>query len=233
VSLGPQGRATDVEWDTPLAPEAAYAPLGVFLTRVPDPLYPWPAWQVKLIREFDPGFIPILRKKVYRSRAHGICVFFHHGIARWDREQKGDMGVIRAPAPVAGYGSRFGPANVIDRWFEDITHVRPGTKRFANNLPPPFIPWTDAILAWLRACHWDAATKEKREFVERIEEERKEKEQMAVANEAAYIQKSEIGYQKRLFDQLTADDEREFMARSTGQYKEDKKPFVDHGGGLR
>jgi hypothetical protein len=229
VSLGPQGKATDVEWDIPLTPEADYVPLGVFLTRVPDVLYPWPAWQVRIIREFDPGFIPIMRKKVYRSRAHGICVFYHHGIARWDPRQRGDVGVLRAPVPQAGYGSSFGPANVIDRWFEDINHVRPGTKRFANNLPPPFIPWTDAILRWLRECHWEASTKEKREFVERLEEEKKEKAQKEAAEEAAYIQKNEFAYQQRLYDQLSVDDEKEFRARSMGQHKEDKNPFVDHG----
>lgn len=225
---GPHGRATDVEWDVPLVPEADYAPLGTFLTRIPDPVYPWPAWQVRLIREFDAGFVPILRKKVYRSRANGIMVFMHHGIARFDPQQQQDpnWNVLNAPAPTSGYGSDFGPVNIIDRWFEDVNHIRPGTKRALNNLPPPFIPWTTQVLSWVRACHWEAATKEKREFVEHLEKERERRAREAATEEAAYIQRNEFAYQKRLYDQLGPDDEKEFRARAAGLVGPEKKPFV-------
>jgi hypothetical protein len=160
-------------------------------------------------------------------------VFRHHGICRFDPDTESpDFAVMHCPVPSSGYFSTLGRANIIDIWFEDPHHVRPGSTRFLNNLPPPYIPWTGEVTAWLRACHWEAGAKEKRQWKHDFDAAQADKEQKEAQEEAAYIQKGEIKYQQRLFDKLSRDDEREFLARARGQYKDPKKPFVDQRGNV-
>lgn len=218
------------QWTVNLAPEVQYQPLACVLSFVPDPIHVWPEADIRAIREKDPGFVPIFRKQIYKAKTGGLLIFRHHGVARYDRHRMPDPAVRGALAPVHGYFARFPgdrKPNVIERWFENKDHIKPGSIRARYNLPPPFILWGTWVRSWVEETYWAASTAEKRRYMaEHGEEARAAKERQAAEEEAAYIQKGEAAYQKRLKDSLGPADEKEAIGRQTGQWQEPPKPFV-------
>jgi hypothetical protein len=227
VGYRPGPKALPPEWDLDLNPRARFQMLGYHITRVPDVQYPWPPALVKIIREsYDPGFVPIFRKMVYKdTQTGGIFTFCHHGVARYGENTPPDPRIVHCPRPSNGAGADYGPATFVERWFQNSDHVRPGTVRALNNLPPPFIAFTEWVVRWCEETYWESTAAEKAELHQKQEDEA-HKQVEKESEEAAYRQKGEAAYQKRLFDQLGPDDEREFLARRAGIYKEDPKPFV-------
>lgn len=215
-----------------MAPESDYIPLGVTLSFVSPPDKGWGAYvdQIQRIRdEFDPSFTPIARYHRFRNRStKSERTFLHLGFCRYDPNAQPDQAVLNAVKPQSGRMARwldeFRP-NVVGRWFENPAHVRPGSKRALNNLPPPFIPWGSWVFGWARETFWEASAREKRELMKKQDEERA-KERETETNEAGYRLKHDASWLQRLQDKLGADDYREYVARMNGTYEEPKTPFV-------
>ena len=226
----------DIEWGVPLAPDAAFTFLGSHITRIPDVEYPFPEFELKEIWKFDPGYIPVTRTLVFKSQAGAVYTFKHFGVARFDPDPESleniNPSIVNLPKPTVGPLARLGPANIIDIWFENPDMVRPGTPRWLNNLPPPTVYPGTWILPVARESYWDAdAETKKRVQAQRDaeEEEKKVKAQEFRDAEADYVNQGEAQYRQKLYDQLSPEDEREFLARRAGTYKEDARPFVDQG----
>jgi hypothetical protein len=230
------------DWGLSLLPKARYRLLGVHVTRIQDAAYPWDPEIVRAIRVFDPGFVPVFRRKVYKDQHTGLLLtFVHHGVGRFDRKADPDPRIARLPLP-SGPGRDFGPINRVERWFEPAPPDAP-----VNNLPRGFVPFNDWVYGWARETWSERAAQALREEVRGDDEAPVEAEvvpgrvgqdvvnwrqESAPPNwkqeqdEADYRQKEEAPYQKRLMEQLGPDDEREFRARIAGVYRDDPKPFV-------
>jgi hypothetical protein len=227
---------TDTEWGVDLAPDSAFKFLGGHITRIPDVEYPFPEWELREIWKFDPGYIPITRKLLFKSQAGAVYTFRHFGVARFDPSPEDPENInptiVNLPKPTVGPLAKLGPANIIDIWFENQDMVRPGTPRWLNNLPPPTVYPETWILPMARESYWeaDAETKKRVRAQQDAEaEDAKIKAQEERDAEADYVNKGEAQYRQKLYDQLSPEDEKEFLARRAGLYKEDAKPFADYG----
>lgn len=220
-----RSRSRDEKWGVDFKVRPAYVPLGYHVTCVPDSVYGWPLWQVRAARlQYDPGFIPIFRRMVYQTPAGGTLSFMHHGVARFDPHAKGDPTIERAPLP---YGWKFERPNVVERWFEPRDRVA-GSIRAKNNLPKAFVPWGDWVLRWVEETYWQASATEKMAYTDKNGDDARAASARAHAEaEAAYVNKNEFQYRKRLFESLGPDDEREVRAKTSGAYQPEAKPFVD------
>lgn len=222
-------RARASRWNLDLNPRAPFEPLGFNITCVPDALYPWPAWMVRLIRqEYDPGLVPIFRRMVYQTQAGSRLVFYHHGVARFHPNAEPDPVLQNVQLP---YGWKFERPNVVERWFEqDRSRTRRGSIRHKNNLPMPFIPWTEWVLRWVEETYWEATAAEKARYNDEhgvhVEAERERKFQ---ESEAAHANQSEQKYRQREQEKLTPEDMSYVRGVSTGQVKPEPKPFVQIG----
>lgn len=213
------------KYDVDFVTKPSYKPLGYHLTCVPDPLYPWPLWQVKIIREqYDPGFIPIFRRMFYQTPAGAILTFEHHGVARYDPMAKSDRLVEAAPLPCDW---AFERPNIIERWFEPAGRVA-GSIRAKNNLPKAFVAWGDWVKRWVEETYWEASAAEKTAYLEdHGDEARTAKARLEAEAEAALANRDEAKYHRRLVSEIGADDYREATARAAGLLKPTPKPFVD------
>lgn len=214
-----------------LAPKARFAPVGFQFSIAPDPVYPWPRDQVALIRRsYDSGFVPLHRKLIYRdTQTNGIWTFHHHGVGRWDPDAEPEHEIVNATRIQSGFGSDF-RANIVERWFQNVDHVRPGTVRFANNLPAPYIPWGAWVLTWVMETCWQADSEAKKRYVkekDREERDATEKRQADLNAEAAYVDRGEANYRKDLADKLSEQDWKELVARQTGGF--DDRPRKAYG----
>lgn len=212
--------------EMPLAPKARFRPIGHQFSIAPDAQLPWPEAQVRLIRKIDPGFVPLHRKLIYQdNQTGGVWTFHHHGVGRWDPDAIPDPEIVKAIKIQRGYGSDF-RANIVERWFQNADHVRPGTVRFANNLPPPFIPWGAWVLRWVMETCWQASAEEKKRF--KAEQDRKEQGALEerhrkIDEEADYVNQGEARYRKDLVDKLSEQDWKELVARQSGQFDDRKR----------
>lgn len=209
-----------------MMPEPAYRPLGYHVTCIPDAVYPWPLWQVKLIRRtYDPGFLPLFRRMVYRTPAGGVLTFVHHGVGRHGRESM-DGGIISAPTPSWW---PFERATFVERWFEHA-FLKPGSVRAKNNLPRAFVPWGDWVQRWAEETYWAASAAEKTHYVDTHGEHvRTASQREFEAAEAAYRQKEDLSYQRRQYEQLEDRDAVYVQELAAGRVPHEKKPFVEIG----
>jgi hypothetical protein len=216
----------DTHWGLSMAQRPRFVFVGVHHTRVPDAAYPWDPEIVRAIRVFDPGFVPIFRRILLRDTHSGaIREFCHHGIGRFSTRRPVQPWVARIPTPSCGYGRDFGPITMVDRWIQGPVVV--GSPRQRYSLPPPFVPYSDWVYQWARRNYWEASAREMRNYQREIDRRRPERlARKTEEAEAEYRVKQESPYQKRLLEQLSPDDAREYLARRSGAYREDPKPFV-------
>lgn len=217
-------RQTNAEWDLGMRMKPAYVPLGYHVTCVPDAVYGWPLWMVRMIRkQYDPGFIPIFRRMAYQSPAGAVLTFVHHGVARFDPTARPDRLVEAAPLP---FGWKFERPNIVERWFEPRENVS-GSIRAKNNLPKPFVPWGDWVQRWVEETYWEASAASKMAYVEENgEEARAHKAAQAQQAEVDYANQGEAKYRKRLVDEIGPQDMQEARARQAGHVEHEPKPFV-------
>jgi hypothetical protein len=218
-------RETNVKAGFDMVMGPSYIPLGYHITCVPDALYGWPLWQVRQIRkQFDPGFVPIFRRMAYRTPAGAVLEFIHHGIARYDPLSPSDRLVEAAPLP---FGWKFERPNVIERWFEPRDRV-PGSIRAKNNLPRAFVPWTEWVARFVEETYWEASNSDKLAYIaEHGEETQRRKVREAQEAETAYRAKTDLPYQRRVFESFGADDIREVIERTKNPMAGyEPKPFV-------
>ncbi len=210
-----------------LNPKADWVHLGTHITHIPDALYPWNEEHVREIRAlYDPDFFPIFRRMVYRSAAGGIHVFRHHGVA-WHNPMlpSPDPLVFVAPFPSVGYGSdwgwKYGHCNSVF-WYERSMKSRPEWCQKAG-LPGPIVPWSRDMVRMAE----ETSRRTRIKAIEILEAQEAERKKIAKeqAEEAAYRQKGEAPYQRRLIDSLGVDDYRQMMAPPS--YRSDeRRPFV-------
>jgi hypothetical protein len=219
--------------------EPAYKPLATLLTYIsPIHCQPWDEAGIRRIREFDPGFVPIFRTRIYQTKAGALLYFSHHGVARYGKNTQPDPAVLGALRPVYGYFSRFpggNRPNFIERWFENEQQKVPGSIRQRYNLPAPFVRWGPWVERWVEETFWAASAREKQAFHDATHAESgahidAHREWEHEQSEAAYRQQGETPYQKRLHDSMGVDDEKEAMARAAGLWEEPTRPSVDMGG---
>jgi hypothetical protein len=216
-------RKTGAAYGVDFKTKPEYTPIGSHLTCVPDVVYGWPMWMVRQIRrDYDPGFIPIFRRLVYRTRAGGILTFIHHGVARAGRETF-DPVVQNVPLP---HGWEFERPTFVERWFQPARSV-PGSIRAKHNLPKPFVPWSEWVLRWAAETYWAASAEEKQEYVETHgEAAQASREREAMQAEVDYVDKNEAAYRQKLVEQLGPEDERYARGLAAGAIQREKTPFV-------
>jgi len=206
--------------------------LGTHVTHIPDVEYPWHADDVREIRLcYDEGFVPIFRRMAFRSPNTGeIVVFKHHGCAWRDRLCANPDPVIEvAEFPCTGYGSdwaqKYGHCNSVF-WYELAPRRRPMWCQ-KDGLPGPHVPWGKWIVRMAEETMRAARTAAAKMLVmqEQGETARLKKVAEYEKSEAAYRQKSEAPYQKRLIEGLGVDDYRA-MAAPPSHRSIERRPFV-------
>jgi hypothetical protein len=204
--------------------------LGTHITHIPDAMYPWDRQTVKSIREhYDPDFFPVFRRMVFKSPAGGIHTFCHHGCAWHDERSHPDHLIMQAEFPSTGYGSdwgaRFGHCNKVFWYQPSEDRLSPMARKYG--IPGAFVPWGNWIVRMADETQKSAKSAAERIMIQREKGEsaRAARAYQSEREEAAYRQKQESAYQKRLIAEASVDDWKSIGAPS----RLERQPFVDLG----
>lgn len=211
---------TNIQVDA--TPESEYQYLGSYVTGVPDSEYPWHADDVRTIRRlFDPGFIPIFRKTVFKSRDGAILIYPCHGVGRYTPNREPDP---RLESCLMPYGVQWPKPNVIDLWFERATKDSFAAR---NGLPAPFVPWGEWVIHLAEESAVMSAKQMKQALKDGWENRPELKAQKAAKEDAVYRQREEAPRQIEALQSMTSSDLKELQARAQGWRPPiEPKPFV-------
>lgn len=196
--------------------------MGSYVTCVPDAQYPWIADDVRLIRRsFDPGFIPIFRKSVFKSRDGGILIYPCHGVGRYTLDRQPDPPLQGCLMP---YGVSWPRPNVVDFWFERATKDSFAAR---NGLPAPFVPWGEWVVSMAEEASLLSAKEMKKKLRSGWENRPELKAQQAAKEDAAYRQREEAPRQREALNSLSSSELKQIQAKGLmWTPPEEAKPFV-------
>jgi hypothetical protein len=205
-----------------VAPESEYEYLGSYVTGIPDAQYPWHWDDVRMIRRlYDPEFVPLFKKVVYRARTGAILAYMHHGVGRYDP--------LRIPDPrlescLMPYGVPWRKPNVVDLWFEKADKSGFAAR---HGLPAPFVPWGEWVVRMAEEAQTLSA-KEMRLAAQKNWDSRPEAKALKQAKEeSAYKQREEAPRQIEALNSMTSSDFKELQARVQGYMPPpETRPFV-------
>jgi len=135
-------------------------PIGVVVSAIPDVLYPWDPAVVKAIRkEFDPGLVPLMVKRVYRARSGAQRVYRFHALASLvlDKDYRPAPWTERVLKPICGPVPRVSLMNL---------HLEDGNKRPGDGRPGEYRPFTWELFYRLRSLWQDWSEKEIKAYKE-------------------------------------------------------------------
>jgi hypothetical protein len=117
-----------------------------------DGLDPDPA-VVRAIREFDPAYVPVLVRRVFKSPTGGVDAFGYHVIGRhithWAPGEEAQQPVNLASTPV-GWPYATGTVYAIRTW---SLPWKKGSWQFRNGFPEIFLPHDMDLCRWMHAAH--------------------------------------------------------------------------------
>jgi len=116
-----------------------------------------PDWSVvRAIRLFDPEYVPLWARKVYRTPTGGLVVFGYHVIGRHIQYPTEDpWATARKPVRLvnkpADYPWSEG-AVYEQKWW--ATPPKQGTQAYREAWPPLYRPHNWRLLPWMEQAHW-------------------------------------------------------------------------------
>lgn len=154
-------RQRELEYDVDaVAEQGFYVLLGSQASAIPDPEYPWdPAVVKKIRKEFDPDFVPLFIRELWRTPSKGLVSVGRHACGRTIRNPHDGyryLNVLLPTSPIGGIKIE-GPI-LRSATFQVNAPLTPHDERIVERLGIPasrklstYVPFDDRIVKTLEA----------------------------------------------------------------------------------